>query len=181
MPHVRRSRFRPSVGSSRRKVSWSAGPSQIDTVALTGAGATIWSAGSQALLDDLTLVRVRGEYTIVQTLATNVGDGYDQIGLGMCIVSENAFGVGITAVPHPIADLSWDGWLWHNLLSSFRGASTTEVGRAPMEAVRGEIDSKAMRKTHQSDVLIGVIELGTEVGTANLQFGAVSRVLDKLA
>ena len=112
---------------------------------------------------------------------TTLGDGFDEVGLGMCYVSENAFGAGVASVPSPLTDMGWDGWMWHQILSQFRGFSTTETGRGPMEAVRMSIESKAMRKVKASDILIGVVEVGTEVGAASLGFQARTRVLDKLA
>ena len=60
-------------------------------------------------------------------------------------------------------------------------ASVTESFRGPMEGVRVEIDSRAMRKTKTTDILIGVVELGTEVGVATIEFSAITRLLDKLA
>jgi hypothetical protein len=60
------------------------------------------------------------------------------------------------------------------------GFSTTETGQSTMEAVRVPIDSKAMRKVHESDVLVGVIEMGTEVGAATVRYAAETRILDKL-
>jgi len=42
------------------------------------------------------------------------------------------------------------------------------------------IDSRAMRKTTDTDVLIGVFEAGTEVGNATMEFSAITRILDKL-
>ena len=179
MAHARRFGSRAIGSSSRRKTAWSAGPSET-TAELTAAGAFIWTLGSQALVDGLTQVRVRGEYNVFLPVVTTIGDGYLSMAVGLCIVSENAFGVGITAVPTPFTDMGWDGWLFHRLHSQIIGLSTTELGVAPTEAFRIELDSKAMRKIRATDVLIGVGELGTEVGAATLAFSAQTRVLDKL-
>ena len=147
---------------------------------MTAAGAFLWANGVQANLDGLTTVRIRGQFTLHLDVVTTIGDGFAGVGLGICNVSENAFGAGVASVPHPLTDIQWDGWMWHQLLGEFDGSSTTEVGRNPMEAVRMEIDTKAMRKTRAGDLLIGVIELGTEVGAATLAFTSRTRVLDLL-
>jgi len=140
----------------------------------------VWSVGQQALEDGLTLVRIRGQFTVCITATTTIGDGFQRFGLGICIVSENAFGVGATAIPAPLTDVGWDGWMWHYLGGQLRGFSTTELGVAPMEAVRVEIDTKAMRKIKESDIVVGVIELGSEVGASTLEFAAETRMLFKL-
>ena len=179
MPHASSFR-RPRIGSGqRRKMTWGVGPRQVP-LDLTAAGATLWSLGSQSLLNDTTVTRIRGELSMVLSVVTTIGDGFDRVAVGICNVTENAFNAGVTAVPAPIGDVGWDGWIWHRWFASFRGASVTELGVSPMEAVRVEIDSKAMRKVHQTDFLIGVVELGAETGAATLQFSAETRVLDKL-
>ena len=110
-----------------------------------------------------------------------VGDGFAQIAHGICIVSENAFGVGVTAVPSPLTDIGWDGWIWHQLTPGLFGLSVTEsenVGALSM--IRYDIDSKAMRKQKSTDFLIGVSEFAGEIGAATLQFITETRILDKL-
>ena len=164
---------------SRRAMAWDAGPEQVP-VSLSAAGATLWATGAQALSDDLTIVRTRGQLTLNLTSIATIGDGYAKVGLGICIVPENAFNAGVGSVPTPLTDIGWDGWMWHMLLGQFRGFSTTELGTGPMEAVRVDIDSKAMRKTHASDFVMGAVELGTETGTAVLGFVATTRMLFKL-
>ena len=180
MANLRRFRSPRTSSGVRRATAWSSGPRQIP-VGLTAAGAQLWAVGSQSTLSGLTLIRVRGEFTAVLDVVTAIGDGFERIAVGMCIVSENAFDAGVTAVPSPITDIGWDGWLYHRLLGQFRGSSTTELGRSPMEAVRIEMDSKAMRKFKQTDVLIGVVELAPETGAATLTFSATTRLLTKLA
>ena len=181
MAHVRRSRFSQSAGSSRRKTAWSLGPRQVGLPSMTAPGAQLWAGGSQALVDQLTLVRVRGSIAVWLEVVTAIGDGFLQVAHGICNVSENAFGIGVTAVPHPLTDIGWNGWLWHSLMSPVVGLSVTESeNTGTLSQVRFELDSKAMRKIRESDVLIGVTEVGTEIGTATLQFVAETRVLDKL-
>ena len=166
--------------TSRRRTSWVVGPGS-SILTLSGAGATLWNVGAQSLQDGITIVRIRGEVFLEQVTATSVGDGFQAYTLGLCIVNENAFGIGVTAVPAPVTDISWDGWIWHHSGAAIDSLETTEVARGPGSAIRIPIDTKAMRKFKSTDVLIGVVEMGTEVGTANVQLTAASRVLVKLA
>ena len=177
MAHGSRFRSGWASGGSRRKTAWGVGP-QEPGASISTAGLTLWQLGSQALADGLTVARVRGELMVNQTATTTIGDGFRSVVHGICIVSENAFGIGITAVPTPLTDMAWDGWLWHHMEAGTRGFSVTELGVTPSESYRVVIDSKVMRKTRASDVLIGVTEVGTEVGTATLVLQAITRVLD---
>ena len=174
-------RFRTSprrIGSSRRKTAWESGPKN-SLENLVSSTTVVWDTGSQALTDGLTLIRVRGEFVITMRLATAVGDGFENFAVGMCMVSENAFGVGVTAVPAPITDSGWDGWLYHSQHGHITALSTTEEHRVT-GARAITIDSKAMRKMKNTDVLMGVVQLGTEVGTASVDFSARTRLLFKL-
>ena len=179
MAHSRRFGSLRGSGSNRRRTGWFAGPSQ-DVVSLSDAGVTLWNVGQQAVDDGLTLVRVRGEVVLNLTQVTTIGDGFEAFAFGLCIVSENAFGIGVSAVPAPLTDIAWDGWLVHSVHGHMTGQETTEVSRFPLEAIRVPIDSKAMRKFRATDTLVGVIQVGTEIGAAALRLSARTRMLVKL-
>ncbi len=169
-----------SHGRLRRQTSWAEGPSQ-QPITLSAIGSTAWEFGTGTVEDGTTLIRTRGEFTLTVILVGAGGDGFDEAAVGIGVTTEEAFAVGgTTSLPSPLADLDWDGWLYHRLLAQFRGFSTTEVGRGPMEAVRIEIDSKAMRKFEDGMVVFGAVELGIETGTCQMEFGARTRLLVKL-
>ena len=135
--------------------------------------------GSQALFDGLTIARIHGNITMWLEVVGSIGDGFDEAALGICNVSENAFGVGITAIPFPIADVGWEGWMFHKQLGPIVGLSVTEgENTGPISQVRLDFQTKSMRKTKASDVLVAVMELGTEIGVATLTLAMTSRVLD---
>ena len=125
-------------------------------------------------------MRIRGQIVLNLSVVTAIGDGFDAVAVGICNVSENAFDAGVASVPTPLADLAWDGWIYHQLVGRMFGPETAELGASVLDSVRMDIDSKAMRKTRFSDVLIGVVEVGTETGTATLLFSGITRILDKL-
>ena len=168
-----------STRSPRRKMAWVPGPASART-SIVSAVSTAWSTGVQINVDGLTLVRTRGVFTVWQELATAAFDGFEALAIGICIVNENAAGVGATAIPSPITDTGWDGWLYHSALGSIIGPSTTELLDGPMTSVRHVIDSKAMWKVKSTDFLVGMVETGTEIGTASLNFTAETRLLFKL-
>ena len=174
-----RSRSRGIGHGSRRKTAWQIGP--FGQANVTAAGVLLFATGAQALVDGATIVRTRGELSVALGPSTTALAGFDRIGFGMCIVSENAFGIGVTAVPTPITDIAWDGWLFHDLMSIFtiQDSETWSNSGSPFKRV--EIDSKAMRKIKNTDVLIGVMEFSSETGTATIEARLNTRVLVKLA
>ena len=135
----------------------------------------LFSVGRQATVDGLTIVRTRGNMLVRLQVSDGVASGM-LFGFGMCVVTENAFGIGITAVPHPLVDEDWNGWFVH-WQGQLAGSSLSSEG---VSTKRLEIDSKAMRKIKNTDVIIGVMESAGEVGSVTLAIDFISRVLFKL-
>ena len=169
MAHPRR--FARGVSQQRRKSSWSFGPEGA-TTQFTASGSSMFTFGSQILTPGTTLVRTRGQLSVKVALNPTLAD-HMLYSFGICIISENANAVGITAVPTPFADINWDGWLYHS-----QGLVGTGSGQASLP-VPFEIDSKAMRKAKQTDVVVGVVEV-TETGAVTADFFLRIRLLFKL-
>ena len=185
MARLRNSSFRSPVRGLRRKTSWALGPFG-DTGGLSANGATVFGVAAQADLEGMTIVRIRGELLVHLFSNATAGDGFPRCAVGLCIVTENAAGVGVTAIPSPIADLSWDGWMWHKMFSlvgaDVVGAAVVSHSVSDVtKAARFEIDSKAMRKIKNTDLLIGVAELADEIGTAVVEMQLNTRQLVKLS
>ena len=157
---------------ARRRTGWATGVTGDQT--LTVATVALFGTGTQALQDGLTIVRTRGEFLAFVSSVDAVTSGM-RVGVGICVVTENAFGAGVGSVPTPIADLQWDGWLWHSMGHVF-GVAAEGAG-----FWRQEIDSKAMRKMKEDDIIVAVLEVSQEVGTVTLQTKIKSRTLFKLA
>jgi len=168
------SRF-PRRNSQRRKTSWAVGPTSNGFQTITASAVTLMTLGSQVLEDGLTLTRIRGELDLFIRTAATIGEGFHGA-FGICYMAENAFGIGATAVPAPVADEFWNGWIWHRYFNVFREIDPGANGSA---FVRLEIDSKAQRKEKASDVLVGVLDT-TEVGTIVMDVTMRSRILVKL-
>ena len=170
------SRF-PRIGGPKRLVSWEDGPEGVTV--LSSVSSTVFPIAVAAIVDGLTIIRIRGELNMALDTTGAVLEGFPLLAAGLAIVSENAAGVGVTAIPSPYTDKHWDGWMWH-----WSGSMYT-VTTAPTDAegcavARIVIDNKSMRKFKASDTLVGVIEAGSEVGTAQLQAVLNTRLLVKL-
>ena len=142
----------------------------------------LFPLAAQSVAEGQTIVRIRGELLVFLSVATAALDGF-RWAFGMGIVSENAGDVGVTAVPSPIVDIAWDGWMvyetghctgWDILPATGNNAN------AGSSMVRITIDSKAMRKFRFSDILMPVFAATDEVGAAVIQANLSSRVLVKL-
>jgi len=176
---LRGNRF-PSRQARRRLNKWSLGPQAvaqpISTVTVTG-----WSllvALAQAA--EVTLVRSRGYVDLMLTSTTSAFGGFTGA-LGLAIVTAEAGAVGVTAIPSPLTDADWDGWLWHHFFSCLSVTATIADGANAQSVYQHfEIDSKAMRKWTDQQVIVGILETGAEVGTAVMQMNADVRHLVKL-
>ena len=163
---------------TRRKVTWAAGPNG-STGVISGNNVTIFGTGSQATAPDTTLVRTRGELIVQLLTASASAEGF-RFAFGMCTVTENAAGIGATAVPDPLADIAWDGWFFHytGTLFAMSTSPTTDASETTARVI--SVDSKAMRKVEETDVDIAVFSV-LETGTATMQARFESRQLIKLS
>ena len=174
MASRRRSRFPRSSGIRRRAVGWEPGPRGILSPASTAS--SLFGTTVVAIVDDITIVRTRGELLLL-LLTSSVAQGGFDWAFGMCVVSQNAAGVGATAIPAPRTDDQWDGWFVHQMgaLKSIGATVGTGLGGSQ---VRIPIDSKAMRKLGETDTIVAMLEV-TEVGTATMHAELISRMLIK--
>jgi len=176
MAHSRGSR--QGRATSRRLTTWALGPGGSTLTAFTASGEAILGSGVSTALSDTTLIRLRGNIEVIQTLG-GAGEGF-HMGFGVCVVSLDAFDIGITAVPKPLDDMAWDGWLYHRILDIHSISATIGDGvNSTALVVREEVDSKAMRKLRDHERLLTVCQV-VEVGTASINVFFDSRALFKL-
>ena len=97
----------------------------------------------------------------------------------MGVVTSQAFSTGIGAMPTPITEMDWDGWLWHSFFEVHGPVVSSTELNSPAMAQRIEIDSKAMRKLGLQETLFMAAEF-TELGTATATIRVGTRVLLKL-
>ena len=137
---------------ARREISW------LD-LPFTSTG---FVADSAAIMLSLTAFeKARRPFTIVRTyleilfLSDQIAASESQLAaLGICVISDQAEAIGITAVPTPLTDLASDYWLLHQVLvGDFTFVSA--VGVDAQAGRRYTIDSKAMRKvSDDQDVVV---------------------------
>ena len=169
-PRTRRGGFPPR---SRRTTDWGIGPEAV-AVAFSATGKVLWSSGTTPA-QNLTLVRTRGLFTINLFSVGAIGDGFAGA-VGIYMMTEDAFAVGVTAALDPMTDSNSDMWLWHSFFQIHAITATIGDGvNAGSAHQRIVIDSKAMRKDFDPErVMVGVCGF-IENGTASGEFNADCR------
>ncbi len=129
-----------------------------------------------------TVVRIRGYFRAMLTLATVTNDGFHgAFGIGIATLAATTAGGG--SVPTPITEQGSDNWLYHRYFSVQAGFPFA-TGADPAGNFHGfvdfEVDSKAMRKSPLETAIYASLEV-TRVGTANMEVHFDSRVLVKLS
>ncbi len=91
-------RSRVMVRAPRRRKGWDAGPGQLAVQSnVTAIGSVLFSAGTVALQDGLTLLRLRGMLTFILNSVSAAPSGFTGA-FGIGIVKNPAFTIGVTAV-----------------------------------------------------------------------------------
>ena len=144
--------------SVARKTSW-AGFNFGRVDGLIADGGVLFTFGFIAGADGITLVRLRGE--LLMSSAMSSGDSAE-CAVGIMLVNDNAFNIGITAIPLPITDADDDGWLYHQWCSA---SAVSQSAGNRTQNFRFEIDNKAMRKVRVGQTFVAVVEMDNEVGT----------------
>ena len=178
MAHSRRFP-RQSRFPTRRLTSWDSGVSALPlTLGVTAN--QIWTVGQAVTVEKTTLIRIRGTFMAFLTAVTAGGDGFDGA-FGIGVVSSEAFAAGVASIPSALSDSDRNIWLVHQFINLHQLSGTeTDGSNAVGSVVRGEIDSKSMRKLVFGDVVFGSLEL-VEQGTAAGEFFANTRFLAKLS
>ena len=169
-----RSRIPSVVRSQKRLTDW-AFISPFLTTQVGAGGVLIASLNAAALaLRPFTIVRSIFELMVVsdQETVSEIQIG----GFGVAVVSDQAVGIGVTAIPTPLTDLGSDLWLAHQvLLGNFIGTGNSDTESAN----RYVVDSKAMRKVNGDQDVVIVTEMNSALASGLTIFGA-GRMLFKL-
>jgi len=175
---ARRSTFRRTPQSLRRKTAWDIGPEGAPANLSTETTA-LFPVAAQVVEDAVTLVRTRGACLLQYVSAGSAGDYFrGAVAIGIC--SAEAFTAGAASLPSPWTDADREDWLWHSYfqLRSWGGAAT--FGDAGGPSQRFDVDSRAMRKLNIGDVIYGVLETGVESGAVVMSALLDTRCLFKL-
>ena len=167
-----RTRFPRALRGPRRQTNWTKSADQ--GYVAVGADASVLQqsfAGTGG--EEVTIVRTRGVLSIVPAVFTADIEIVGAMGMG--IVSQQAFVAGAGSIPAPYTDANWEGWFVHQFFS-YRFEFITGAGVILIDH-KDTIDSKAMRKLKDDDVIVVMVESQAAAMRASYQF----RMLFKLA
>ena len=168
--------FRPR--SPRRLTGWEGGPQNSGTNITTNT-AQVGTVGAQVISDGLTLIRTRGFFAVYAVAVSAISSGWlGAVAIG--ITSLEAFNAGIASLRSPLTDADSDSWLWHQFFD-VRAITATISDGANGDALvfKTDVDSKAMRKLTEDDVIYVIIDQ-VEEGVSTLRWQFDSRILVKL-
>ena len=173
--------FPARVQRTKRLTSWGFGPEDTGT-GFSASGKALWT--NSVLLaaghTPATIVRMRGLVTVGIESATAADDGFAGA-VGIALVTIQAFTQGVIAVPGPMLEMDWGGWLYHRFFDIRVVDNTIGNGVNAVRAIeRWEVDSKAMRKWGDEFILVGVMEV-VENATAVMRIHGDLRILLKLS
>ncbi len=140
---------------ARRQSSWFDIPVHQGTVSGATAVLGVSLTTAEKAKRPFTIVRTHMVIQVVsdQLIATELGIA----AYGLCVVTDQAEAIGVTAIPTPVTDAKSDAWFLHQWLV----ANFNFVSGAGFESNAGQtwtLDSKAMRKVSEDEDLVGVIE-----------------------
>jgi len=153
MPNKRFNRSRGRLGS-KRLTSWAS--IDFTQTVVSGNGNILNSLGASGL--------AKRPFTIVRT-HLEVEMGSDQLiatesqlaAIGMCVVSDEAVAIGVSAVPTPVTSSFSELWFIHQVMfNTFDFISSVGFGSTFKS---WSIDSKAMRKVEEGQDAIVVAQL----------------------
>ena len=170
-----------AIRTNRRLTSWELGTggTAVATRAAPGSQFVGSAIALAAGASRLTVIRIRGYFNIILSLATSAKDGMTgAFGIGLATTA--AVTAGIASVPTPITEQNSDNWLYWQAFS-VKGAQAYAAGAAPgLEQMNTFkefiIDSKAQRKMDDEMSIYAALEV-VEVGAATIDFHHDSRAL----
>ncbi len=127
-------------------------------------GNATFSGASVVFNEPATILRVRGWWSAHFDSTMQVGDELD-LGIGLAILSTDAFTLGPTAFPDPLGEPEYPWLFWDTLkLDSNRAVGENAYGTT---AQWREIDTKAMRKVKPGESLVVVLQSAGAAGAPN--------------
>ncbi len=148
----------PTRAGTKRLSSWF-GFAPTETT-LTSGAAIIYSLNAVALaLRPFTIVR---SHFALQIRSDQAAAIEQQAGaFGICVVSDQATAVGVTAVPTPSSESASDLWFIHQYFN----ADASDLTDRTKPATRIFVDSKAMRKVDIGQDVIVLVENAVSIGS----------------
>ena len=169
----------PRVAAGARRLNlWSNILSDAQRAVLTAGKSAGTIATGVQIGESLTLVRTRGQLAI-HFDPTSIADVV-QVGVGLGVYASDAFAAGAASMPGPLSDAGWD-WVYHKLFMFGPAFTATETGDSIVDNIQMEVDSKAMRKLKDNQVLGWMFELIVISGGGTVDIAVTARHLFKLS
>jgi len=152
---------------------WASTSADTSFIALAAAASVISASFTSG--DPETLIRAVGLLSVQSDQVAAAERPFGAIGLA--VVSDQAFAIGVTAVPTPYTDAASDLWAMHAYWAAPM-AFGDATGFANI-ATEVRFDSKAMRKISPDQTLVLVVENGNTAHGCFFRLDA--RILSKVA
>jgi len=161
-------------GRMRRQSLWGNMTTAKTSIGTSQTAVLSHSLNSVALnLRPFTVVRVRLHWFVRSDVVTG-GEIWGGA-VGVCMVSDQASAIGVTAVPTPVTDQGSDLWfVFDAAYGRFGGTAVEEVG------LMRDVDSRAMRKVEEGQDMITVQESGIAATSISMDSVLGGRFLIKL-
>jgi len=176
------SRFRSR--SVRRLSDWADGPAtgtigdEGISQTVSAPGITLAGVGGEPGVAGLTIVRIRGRLSVSALTAAAITDEMS-CAFAIGITTDEAIAVGATAIPNPVDNAEWDGWMYHSFFN-LRPQTTSSFSTSIAGHFHESVDCRAMRKFPQGMFLFAAMGVASEIGTMSFTWAFNSRVLVKL-
>jgi len=139
-----------------RMTSWLDVPITSTVVNTSGVAAILSLTAAEKARRPFTVIRTRLHYHMRSDQLS--ADEFQACAIGMCVVSDQASAIGVTAVPTPSTDAASDLWFLHQWVMADY-AFITGVGFDAASGASGDIDSKAQRKVNDDEDVLVVLEV----------------------
>ena len=163
-----------SFAGPKRQTTW-VGPADQGYISVASTAKVLIASFDPAAagLPKPTVIRTRGQISMQPSSKIAL---LDVVGAwGLAVVSDQAFGVGATAIPGPFDSADWDGWFaWGSF--GFHWDQASDVGRQ-FGSIQIDVDSKGMRKITDNETIVIMAESQTGLFVISMPF----RLLFKLS
>ncbi len=137
-----------------------------------GANASIIHQ-SRTIGTDETVLRTRG---IISSAPQAHNADINVVGaVGFAYVSEQAAVAGAASIPGPYSNAGWDGWFVH-MYYSWDFEFITSVGISVPGSIQQDFDSKAMRKAHDNQRMVIMVESQADAQVVSVQFRQLLKI-----
>jgi len=165
-----RQSLRP-VARARRHTEWGFFNLDFEVAPLgTNVSYTLFSSAQLIDFEQPTIVRTYLKVIVSQESGAVPLNAFDQLAIGIGVQSQNAVTAG--ALPTPLSQAGWGGWLLHWVGQT--GHQYTNDGLFDRELV----DSHAMRKVQEGDAVFIAIET-PNTNVSDLDYAFFGRMLFK--